>query len=129
ARTLDEAIELQNAVDYGLTAGIHSLDAAEVARWIDRVEPGNLYVNRGTTGAIVQRQPFGGWKRSVVGAGAKAGGPNYLLGLGTVRPTGFTPNAAACGSMTGVSGGDAAALEPEVGRVIAAFGARGPDAA
>ncbi|GMA89830.1 bifunctional proline dehydrogenase/L-glutamate gamma-semialdehyde dehydrogenase [Homoserinibacter gongjuensis] len=85
ARTLDEAIERQNAVDYGLTAGIHSLDAAEVARWIDRVEAGNLYVNRGTTGAIVQRQPFGGWKRSVVGAGAKAGGPNYLLGLGTVR--------------------------------------------
>src|SRR5690606_32763472 len=88
ARTLDEAIELQNAVDYGLTAGIHSLDAAEVARWIDRVEAGNLYVNRGTTGAIVQRQPFGGWKRSVVGAGTKAGGPNYLLGLGTVRPAG-----------------------------------------
>jgi RHH-type proline utilization regulon transcriptional repressor/proline dehydrogenase/delta 1-pyrroline-5-carboxylate dehydrogenase len=130
ARTLDEAIELQNAVDYGLTAGIHSLDAAEVARWIDRVEAGNLYVNRGTTGAIVQRQPFGGWKRSVVGAGAKAGGPNYLLGLGTVRPASVSAsNAAASGATTGVSGVDAAAFEPEVERVIAAFGARGPDAA
>ena len=85
ARTLDEALELQNAVDYGLTAGLHSLDAGEIAHWLDRVEAGNLYVNRGTTGAIVQRQPFGGWKRSVVGPGAKAGGPNYLLGLGTVR--------------------------------------------
>src|SRR5690606_20483949 len=82
ARDLDEAIELQNAVDYGLTAGIHSLDPGEVARFLDRVEAGNVYVNRGTTGAIVQRQPFGGWKKSVVGPGAKAGGPNYLLGLG-----------------------------------------------
>ncbi|WP_091228064.1 bifunctional proline dehydrogenase/L-glutamate gamma-semialdehyde dehydrogenase [Microbacterium sp. 3J1] len=82
AKDLDEAIRLQNAVDYGLTAGIHSLDSAEVATWIDGVEAGNLYVNRGITGAIVQRQPFGGWKRSAVGAGAKAGGPNYLFGLG-----------------------------------------------
>jgi RHH-type proline utilization regulon transcriptional repressor/proline dehydrogenase/delta 1-pyrroline-5-carboxylate dehydrogenase len=47
------------------------------------VQAGNLYVNRGITGAIVQRQPFGGWKRSSVGPGAKAGGPNYLIGLGT----------------------------------------------
>ena len=85
ARDLDEAIALQNAVDYGLTAGLHSLDADEIAHWVDRVEAGNLYVNRGTTGAIVQRQPFGGWKKSVVGPGAKAGGPSYLLGLGTFR--------------------------------------------
>ena len=82
AATLDEAIALQNAVPYGLTAGIHSLDAMEVAHWIDTVEAGNLYVNRGTTGAVVRRQPFGGWKRSTVGTSAKAGGPNYLLTLG-----------------------------------------------
>ncbi|WEK61164.1 MAG: bifunctional proline dehydrogenase/L-glutamate gamma-semialdehyde dehydrogenase [Candidatus Microbacterium colombiense] len=82
AKDLDEAIRLQNAVDYGLTAGLHALDKVEVATWLDRVEAGNLYVNRGITGAIVQRQPFGGWKRSAVGAGAKAGGPNYLFGLG-----------------------------------------------
>ena len=82
AETLDEALEWQNAVDYGLTAGIHSLDADEVARWLDRVEAGNVYVNRGITGAIVERQPFGGWKRSTVGTTAKAGGPNYLLTLG-----------------------------------------------
>jgi RHH-type proline utilization regulon transcriptional repressor/proline dehydrogenase/delta 1-pyrroline-5-carboxylate dehydrogenase len=86
ARTLEEAIALQNAVDYGLTAGLHSLDPDELATWLDRVEAGNLYVNRGTTGAIVQRQPFGGWKRSSVGAGAKAGGPNYLFGLGDWVP-------------------------------------------
>ncbi|MDF2920485.1 MAG: NAD-dependent aldehyde dehydrogenase, partial [Microbacterium sp.] len=42
-----------------------------------------VYVNRGTTGAIVQRQPFGGWKKSAVGAGTKAGGPHYLFGFGS----------------------------------------------
>ena len=51
------------------------------------MQAGNLYVNRGITGAIVQRQPFGGWKRSSVGAGTKAGGPNYLVGLGSWRPS------------------------------------------
>ncbi|WP_448808221.1 proline dehydrogenase family protein [Agromyces bauzanensis] len=86
AKDLDEAIRMQNAVDYGLTAGLHSLDSDEIATWLDRVEAGNLYVNRGITGAIVQRQPFGGWKRSAVGAGAKAGGPNYLFGLGEWMP-------------------------------------------
>ncbi|WP_022889584.1 proline dehydrogenase family protein [Agromyces italicus] len=86
ARDLDEAIRFQNAVDYGLTAGLHSLDAGELATWLDKVEAGNLYVNRGITGAIVERQPFGGWKRSAVGAGAKAGGPNYLFGLGDWVP-------------------------------------------
>jgi RHH-type proline utilization regulon transcriptional repressor/proline dehydrogenase/delta 1-pyrroline-5-carboxylate dehydrogenase len=86
APTLEAAIVLQNAVAYGLTAGIHSLDAAEVTRWLGEVEAGNLYVNRGITGAIVRRQPFGGWKRSTVGASAKAGGPNYLLTLGSWEP-------------------------------------------
>ena len=86
ADTLEQAIELQNAVDYGLTAGIHSLDRDEVALWLSKVQAGNLYVNRGITGAIVRRQPFGGWKRSAVGAGTKAGGPNYLHGLGEWTP-------------------------------------------
>lgn len=86
AKTLDEAIELQNASAYGLTAGLHTMDAAELSLWLSKVQAGNLYVNRGITGAIVQRQPFGGWKRSSVGAGAKAGGPNYLLHLGGWEP-------------------------------------------
>lgn len=81
AQTLAEAIDLQNATDYGLTAGLHSLDSDELAFWLDRVQAGNLYVNRGITGAIVQRQPFGGWKKSTVGSGTKAGGPNYLVAL------------------------------------------------
>ncbi|MBG0562800.1 bifunctional proline dehydrogenase/L-glutamate gamma-semialdehyde dehydrogenase [Actinoplanes aureus] len=81
ADTLDEAIDLVNDVDFGLTSGLHSLDETEIRTWLDRVQAGNLYVNRGITGAIVQRQPFGGWKRSAVGPGTKAGGPNYLVGL------------------------------------------------
>ncbi|WP_144874743.1 proline dehydrogenase family protein [Microbacterium sp. 1.5R] len=85
APTLERAIELQNAVAYGLTAGLYTQDPAELELWLDRVQAGNLYVNRGITGAIVQRQPFGGWKRSSVGPGAKAGGPNYLIGLGSWR--------------------------------------------
>ncbi|QAY63426.1 aldehyde dehydrogenase family protein [Xylanimonas allomyrinae] len=82
ARDLDEAITLQNRVAFGLTAGLHSLDDDEVATWCDRVEAGNLYVNRHITGAIVRRQPFGGWKASSVGPGAKAGGPHYVAQLG-----------------------------------------------
>lgn len=83
AADLDEAIAWQNQPDYGLTAGLHSLDPAEIERWRDAVEAGNLYVNRHITGAIVRRQPFGGWKRSSIGPAAKAGGPNYVASLGT----------------------------------------------
>ncbi|MDO5634367.1 MAG: bifunctional proline dehydrogenase/L-glutamate gamma-semialdehyde dehydrogenase [Micrococcus sp.] len=79
--TLEEAVKIVNAVDYGLTSGIHSLDPEEIDYWAQRVRAGNLYVNRGITGAIVRRQPFGGWKRSVVGPTTKAGGPHYLHGL------------------------------------------------
>ncbi|TSD58638.1 bifunctional proline dehydrogenase/L-glutamate gamma-semialdehyde dehydrogenase [Aeromicrobium piscarium] len=82
ADTLEEAIELQNRVEYGLTAGLHSLDADDIELWLREVQAGNVYVNRGITGAIVRRQPFGGWKKSAVGPGAKAGGPNYLVALG-----------------------------------------------
>ncbi|MEM9466309.1 MAG: bifunctional proline dehydrogenase/L-glutamate gamma-semialdehyde dehydrogenase [Actinomycetota bacterium] len=86
--TLDEAIDLQNGSDFGLTGGIHTLDPREIERWTGAVEVGNAYVNRPITGAIVQRQPFGGWKRSSVGPGAKAGGPNYVAQLGTWHPRG-----------------------------------------
>jgi RHH-type proline utilization regulon transcriptional repressor/proline dehydrogenase/delta 1-pyrroline-5-carboxylate dehydrogenase len=85
---LDEAIAVQNAVPFGLTGGLHSLDADEIDRWIERVEVGNAYVNRTTTGAIVGRQPFGGWKRSSVGPTAKAGGPHYVACLGRWRSPG-----------------------------------------
>ncbi|MEZ5299559.1 MAG: aldehyde dehydrogenase family protein [Verrucomicrobiales bacterium] len=72
ARDLGEAVRIQNDVPFGLTAGFHSLDESEIDAWRERVEAGNAYINRGITGAIVRRQPFGGWKRSSVEAGAKA---------------------------------------------------------
>ncbi|WP_394214357.1 bifunctional proline dehydrogenase/L-glutamate gamma-semialdehyde dehydrogenase [Brachybacterium vulturis] len=81
AETLEEAVRIQNGTDFGLTAGLHSLEPSEIAWWTEHVEAGNLYVNRGITGAIVERQPFGGWKRSAIGQTAKAGGPNYLVHL------------------------------------------------
>ncbi len=87
ADNLDDAIRIQNSSPYGLTGGIHSLDRREIDEWTRRVEVGNAYVNRGITGAIVNRQPFGGWKRSSVGPGAKAGGPDYLLQLGNWKRT------------------------------------------
>ena len=81
APDLDTAIAWQNATAFGLTGGIHSLDVAELDRWVETVEVGNAYINRTITGAIVQRQPFGGLKASAVGPGVKAGGPHYVPAL------------------------------------------------
>ncbi len=88
AEDLDHALELQNATPYGLTAGVATLDGGEADRWLARVAAGNAYVNRPITGAIVRRQPFGGWKRSSIGPGAKAGGPFYVSTLGSWRTEG-----------------------------------------
>lgn len=79
AKNLQEAIRLANGTRYGLTAGLHSLDEREQNIWLNEIEAGNCYINRGITGAIVQRQPFGGFKESCFGPGAKAGGPNYVM--------------------------------------------------
>jgi RHH-type proline utilization regulon transcriptional repressor/proline dehydrogenase/delta 1-pyrroline-5-carboxylate dehydrogenase len=81
ADDLDHAIELVNHTGYGLTSGLESLDEREQAIWRDELRAGNLYINRGTTGAIVLRQPFGGMGKSVFGPGIKAGGPNYVAQL------------------------------------------------
>ena len=74
---LEEGIRLVNGLDYGLTSGLQSLDEKEQKLWKNSVMAGNLYINRGITGAIVNRQPFGGMKLSAFGGGIKAGGPNY----------------------------------------------------
>lgn len=79
AASLSEAIDLANGTAYGLTAGLQSLDPREHQLWMERIEAGNCYINRGITGAIVQRQPFGGHKESSFGIGFKTGGPNYLV--------------------------------------------------
>ena len=76
-RDLQEGIDLVNGLDYGLTSGLQSLDENEQKLWKNSIQAGNLYINRGITGAIVNRQPFGGMKLSAFGGGVKAGGPNY----------------------------------------------------
>ncbi|MDJ0990644.1 MAG: proline dehydrogenase family protein [Desulfobacterales bacterium] len=78
AENLEHAIELVNMTGFGLTSGIESLDEREQARWKQGIKAGNLYVNRGTTGAITLRQPFGGMGKSALGPAIKAGGPNYV---------------------------------------------------
>ena len=99
---LEEAIAMVNSTGYGLTSGLHSLDEREHAIWIEKIEAGNLYINRGITGAIVQRQPFGGMKASAFGSGIKAGGPNYVscfMNITTDKLTSSTNDLA----MTGIS--------------------------
>jgi RHH-type proline utilization regulon transcriptional repressor/proline dehydrogenase/delta 1-pyrroline-5-carboxylate dehydrogenase len=81
AENLEQAVAWASGTAFGLTGGIQSLDEREVAYWQEHIQVGNAYINRHTTGAIVRRQPFGGWKGSVFGPGAKAGGPNYVLQL------------------------------------------------
>jgi RHH-type proline utilization regulon transcriptional repressor/proline dehydrogenase/delta 1-pyrroline-5-carboxylate dehydrogenase len=92
---LAEAIEIVNATGYGLTSAIHSLDDREIEQWQRGIRAGNLYVNRGTTGAIVLRQPFGGMGRSSVGPGLKAGGPNYVAAFMDFRDAGVQGSTAA----------------------------------
>ncbi len=81
ADSLDHALALANGTGYGLTAGLMSLDLREQERFIEAMDAGCLYINRKTTGAIVERQPFGGRHASVFGPGAKAGGPAYISQL------------------------------------------------
>jgi RHH-type proline utilization regulon transcriptional repressor/proline dehydrogenase/delta 1-pyrroline-5-carboxylate dehydrogenase len=77
AATFEDAIALANDTDYALTAGVFSRSPAHVLAAAEAIRAGNVYVNRGITGAVVGRQPFGGYGLS--GVGSKAGGPDYLL--------------------------------------------------
>jgi len=77
ARDMDEALAVANGVRYALTGGLISRSPAAIERARREFRVGNLYINRGITGALVERQPFGGFKMS--GIGSKAGGPDYLL--------------------------------------------------
>jgi RHH-type transcriptional regulator, proline utilization regulon repressor / proline dehydrogenase / delta 1-pyrroline-5-carboxylate dehydrogenase len=96
-RDLDELVEIANDTPYGLTAGLFTRSARDIQRVTSELRAGNIYVNRGTTGAVVGRQPFGGFGHS--GVGSKAGGPDYLHQFvnpvvtteNTVR-AGFTPD-------------------------------------
>ncbi len=76
-KDFDEALQVANGTDYALTGGLYSRSPEHIERAQNEFEVGNLYINRTITGAIVARQPFGGFKLS--GVGSKAGGPDYLL--------------------------------------------------
>lgn len=84
---LQHGIDMVNASDYGLTSGLQSLDEEEQLLWKNNIEAGNLYINRGITGAIVNRQPFGGMKLSAFGGGIKAGGRNYVSSFVNIAET------------------------------------------
>ncbi|MBD2099444.1 L-glutamate gamma-semialdehyde dehydrogenase [Leptolyngbya sp. FACHB-261] len=88
ASSFDEALQIANGTDYGLTGGLYSRTPSHIARARAEFEVGNLYINRGITGALVDRQPFGGFKLS--GVGSKAGGPDYLLQF--LEPRAITEN-------------------------------------
>ncbi|HVL15904.1 MAG TPA: aldehyde dehydrogenase family protein, partial [Gemmata sp.] len=77
AKDLDDALRIANGTKYALTGGVFSRSPTHLEKVKRRFRVGNLYINRKCTGALVDRQPFGGFKLS--GIGSKAGGPDYLL--------------------------------------------------
>jgi RHH-type proline utilization regulon transcriptional repressor/proline dehydrogenase/delta 1-pyrroline-5-carboxylate dehydrogenase len=96
AKDLDDALRIANGTAYALTGGLYSRSPVNIERVRREFRVGNLYINRKITGALVDRQPFGGFKLS--GVGSKAGGPDYLLQFLTARTItentlrhGFTP--------------------------------------
>jgi RHH-type transcriptional regulator, proline utilization regulon repressor / proline dehydrogenase / delta 1-pyrroline-5-carboxylate dehydrogenase len=98
AHDYEEALRIANGTRYALTGGVYSRSPANLERAREAFEVGNLYLNRKITGAIVGRQPFGGFKLS--GVGSKAGGPDYLLQFVEARTVtentlrrGFAPEA------------------------------------
>ena len=76
AEEIDQVVDAVNARGYGLTFGLHTRVDARVQRIVDRVDVGNVYVNRNQIGAVVGSQPFGG--EGLSGTGPKAGGPHYV---------------------------------------------------
>lgn len=88
AKDIDQALEIANGTEYALTGGLYSRSPANIEKVKEGFEVGNLYINRGITGAMVDRHPFGGYKMS--GTGSKTGGPDYLLGF--VEPRVITEN-------------------------------------
>jgi 1-pyrroline-5-carboxylate dehydrogenase len=76
AADFDDALEIANGTEFGLTGGLYSRDRSRIERARREFHVGNLYINRKITGALVGVQPFGGFNMS--GSNAKAGGPDYL---------------------------------------------------
>lgn len=76
ASDFTEALQIANGTRFALTGGLYSRSPLNIQQAYANFDVGNLYINRGCTGALVYRQPFGGFKMS--GTGTKAGGPDYL---------------------------------------------------
>lgn len=95
----DSALAIANDTDYALTGGVYSRSPANLQRAAEAFHVGNLYLNRGITGALVARQPFGGFRMS--GIGSKAGGPDYLLQF--MEPRCVTENTLRRGMAPGIS--------------------------
>ena len=114
ADEMDAVIDAINATGYGLTFGMHSRIDDRVQSVAERVDAGNLYVNRNQIGAIVGSQPFGG--HGLSGTGPKAGGPAYLPRF--------------CRAPAGIAAADAAdGASADAARVQAALDAARPDTA
>jgi RHH-type transcriptional regulator, proline utilization regulon repressor / proline dehydrogenase / delta 1-pyrroline-5-carboxylate dehydrogenase len=88
AANFDEALRIANDTNFALTGGLYSRTPSHIDRAYREFEVGNLYINRGITGSLVDRQPFGGFKLS--GVGSKAGGRDYLLQF--LEPRSITEN-------------------------------------
>jgi RHH-type proline utilization regulon transcriptional repressor/proline dehydrogenase/delta 1-pyrroline-5-carboxylate dehydrogenase len=121
--TLCEAVALVYQTGFVLTSGLESLDEREWDYWKNHIRAGNLYINRVTTGAIVLRQPFGGWGKSVFGAGLKAGGPNYVAQFMDFTPAPLTEKFSrpANPSLAALCDDLCAKREPDAERIIAAM--------
>jgi RHH-type proline utilization regulon transcriptional repressor/proline dehydrogenase/delta 1-pyrroline-5-carboxylate dehydrogenase len=106
ARDFDEALNIANGTSYKLTGGVFSRTPSHLAKAQREFRVGNLYLNRGITGALVGRQPFGGFGLS--GVGSKAGGRDYLLQFVEPRVStentmrrGFAPTTGETGAIEG----------------------------
>ncbi len=102
AETLERVLQSIERTGYGLTLGIHSRIDDTVEAIIDRVQVGNIYVNRNMIGAVVGVQPFGG--NGLSGTGPKAGGPHYLARFATEQTV--TINTAAAGGNAALLAGE-----------------------
>jgi RHH-type transcriptional regulator, proline utilization regulon repressor / proline dehydrogenase / delta 1-pyrroline-5-carboxylate dehydrogenase len=98
AANFDEALRIANDTSFALTGGLYSRTPSHIDRAYQEFEVGNLYINRGITGALVDRQPFGGFKLS--GVGSKAGGRDYLLQF--LEPRSITENTQRQGFAPGI---------------------------
>jgi len=125
ARELEQVVDRVNARGYGLTFGLHTRIDDRVARVVERVRVGNVYVNRNQIGAVVGSQPFGG--EGLSGTGPKAGGPLYVRRFLRASGTRFSSAAGADdGTLGGASAEAPLADAARLGAALAALPPTGP---